>query len=135
RTAPSSGSGCLRDLMDVVLPRHWHFPIDDVDFAQRNLRIPPCQLLQAWRQLSARATPVRIKIDNGHVAESEMLIDVHLRAVRNDFDWLAAASDQPRLPGTLCRIRGRDRGIVMKSFLNLFWQLDEIHFRDSRIRS
>jgi hypothetical protein len=48
-----------------------------------------------------------------------MLIDVHLRAVRNDFNRLAAASDQPCLPGTLCRIRGRDRGIVMKALLNV----------------
>ena len=55
--------------------------------------------------------------------------------ILDGFNRLAAASDQPCLPGTLCRIRGRDRGIVMKSFLNLFWQLDEIHFRDSRIRS
>jgi hypothetical protein len=63
-----------------------------------------------------------------------MLIDVHLRAVRNDFNRLAVASDQPCLPGTLCRIRGRDRGIVMKALLNVVRQLDEIHFRDSRFR-
>src|SRR5438046_5420115 len=79
--------------MDVELLHHRCLPIDDVDLAQRNLRIGPCHLLQAWRELFARAAPVRIKIDNGYVAEREMVADVHLRAVRVHFDLLTTTSD------------------------------------------
>src|SRR5215471_14002379 len=64
----------LRNRADVVLPRHRRVHINDVDLAQCNLRIGACHLLQAWRALSARAAPVRIKIDNGHVAEGKMSV-------------------------------------------------------------
>src|ERR1700730_7069760 len=84
----------LRNRVDVVLPHHRRVPVNDVDLAQHNLRIGFCHLLQAWRDLSARAAPVRIKIDNGHVAECEMFCDVHLRAVSDYFDLLAAISHQ-----------------------------------------
>src|SRR6266404_5753198 len=84
----------LRDRVDVVLPRHRRVPIDDVDLAQRNLRIGSCHLLQAWRDLSTRAAPVRIKINNRYVAECQMPCDVHLRAVTDHFDWLTALRDE-----------------------------------------
>src|SRR6266536_340500 len=79
--------------MDVVLLHDRCVPIDDVDLAQRNLRIGSCHLFQAWRELSTRAAPVRIKIDNGHVAEREMFGDVYLCTVRDHFGLLAATSD------------------------------------------
>src|SRR5205814_3441889 len=79
--------------MDVVLLHDRRIPIDDVDLAQRNLRIGPCHLLQAWRELSTRAAPVRIKIDNGHVPECEMFCDVYLRAVSDHFGLLAGTSN------------------------------------------
>src|SRR6266496_3767805 len=80
--------------MDVVLLHDRCVPIDDIDLAQRNLRIGSCHLLQAWRKLSARTAPVRIKIDNGHVAECEMLADVHRCAMGDYFDLLTATGDQ-----------------------------------------
>ena len=100
-----------------------------------------------------------------------MLVDVHLRAVRNHFDLLSAGGDgrsacqnailrgfgwffsspitvsffghfplQFRLlhlirclAGSLLgRISGGVRGVVMKTLLNVFGQLDKINFRDSR---
>src|SRR4029453_3268790 len=86
----------LRNRADVVLLHHRRFPINDIDLAQRNLRIGPCHLLQAWRDVSARPAPVRIKIDNGHTTEGEMFADVHRAAVRNYFDLLTATSDGRR---------------------------------------
>src|SRR5437899_12400331 len=66
-----------------------------------------------------------------------MLIDVHLPAVRNDFDRLPSTRDGHRrlIDCLLWRIRRRNRRIVMKTFLNLFWQLDEVNSRDSRLAS
>src|SRR6266571_7986006 len=84
----------LWNRVDVVLLRHRRVPIDDVDLAQRNLRIGLRHLLQAWRELFARAAPVRIKIDNSHAAECEMFCDVHLRAVSDHFGLLAAISSE-----------------------------------------
>src|SRR6266498_4106276 len=83
----------LRNRADVVLLHHRRFPVDDVDLAQRNLRIGSCHLLQAWRDVFARAAPVRIKIYDGHVAECEMFADVHRRAVRDHFHLLTATRD------------------------------------------
>ena len=77
-----------------------------VDLAQRNLRIGSCHLLQAWRDVSARAAPVRIKIDDGHVTEREMFGDVDRRAVRDHFDVLTATSDD----------RGRSRFLSLLVF-------------------
>src|SRR5204862_8027197 len=62
----------LRNGADVVLLRYRCFPINDVNLAQRSLKITPCHLLPAWRERSTRAAPIRIKIDNSHVAECEM---------------------------------------------------------------
>lgn len=61
----------------------------------------------------------------------------YLRAVRNHFDRLAATSDgRRRLIDCLLRGVSRgNRGIVMKTFPNLFWQLDKINFRNSRLGS
>src|SRR5437773_12458398 len=65
-----------------------------------------------------------------------MLIDVDLRTVRNHFDRFdATGSGHCRLIDgllCLCGIGRSDRGIVMKTLLNVVGQLDEIHFRDSR---
>src|SRR5204863_4767886 len=83
----------LRNRVNVELFHDRRVPIDDVDFAQRNLRIRLRHLLQAWRELFTRAAPIRIKIDNSHVAECEMFCDVHLRAVSDHLGLLAAASD------------------------------------------
>src|SRR5213078_3935201 len=157
--------------MDVELLNHRRVPIDDVNLAQRNLRIGSCHLLQAWGELSTRPAPVRIKIDNGHIAECEMFCDVYLCTVSDYFGLLAATSDDRSrcrqlslltcswcvsrpitvfffgqspsqfrllvlkgcLTGSLFgRVRGALRGIVLKTFLNLFRQLGEINFRDSR---
>src|SRR6266404_5527559 len=84
----------LRNRVDAELLHHRRVPIDDVDLAQRNLRIGSCHLLQAWRDLSTRAAPVRIKINNRYVAECQMPCDVHLRAVTDHFDWLTALRDE-----------------------------------------
>src|SRR5439155_9310742 len=84
----------LRNRMDAVLPHHRRVPIDDVDLAQRNLRIRLCHLLEGWRDHSARAAPVRIKINNRHVAECQMPCDVHLRAVTDHFNWLTALRNE-----------------------------------------
>ena len=86
----------LRNRVNVVLLRHRRVPIDDVDLAQRNLRIGSCHLLQAWRELFTRAAPVRIKIDDCHVAEREMFGDVDRRAMRDYFDLLTATSNDRR---------------------------------------
>jgi hypothetical protein len=93
QNAPAIINVNLRNRVEVELPCHWRSPIDDADLAQRNLRIASRHLLQTWRELSARPAPVGIKIDNGHVPECEMLVDVHLRAMRNHFDRLAATGD------------------------------------------
>src|SRR5215211_424811 len=45
----------LRNRVNVVLPRHRCVPINDVDLAQRNLRVGLCHLLQAWGDSSTRA--------------------------------------------------------------------------------
>src|SRR5439155_12424716 len=79
--------------MDVVLLHHRRVPIDDVNLAQRNLRIGPRHLLQAWRELSTRPAPVRIKIDHGHIAECERFCDVYLCTVSDYFGLLSATSD------------------------------------------
>src|SRR5262249_45534714 len=80
--------------------------------------------------------PVRIKIDNGHVAQCQMLIDVDLRAVGNHFDWLATTSNRH----TTCsnapligRVCSGSRGVVMKTLLYVFRQLGKINFRNSRL--
>src|SRR4029450_13096475 len=86
----------LRNRVDVVLLHHRRFPVDDVDLAQRYLRIGPCHLLQAWREVFTGAAPVRIKIDQGHVAKREMFGDVHRRAMRDHFDLFTATSDGRR---------------------------------------
>jgi len=71
-TAAATVNVNLRNRVNIVLPHHRCLPIDDVDLAQHNLRIGSCHLLQAWRELPTRAAPIRIKIDNGHVAEREI---------------------------------------------------------------
>ena len=64
-----------------------------------------------------------------------MLVDVHLRAMRNHFARLPATSDGRRrlIDCLVCRIGRGNRGIIMKTFLNFFRQFDEINFRDSRL--
>src|SRR5206468_2399007 len=122
----------LRNRVDVELLYHCGSPIHDVDLAQCNVRIASCHLLQTWRELSARPAPVRIKIDDGYAPEREMFVDVHLRAVRNHFNRLTAAGHGSRAAGSLCGVSSGTRGIVMKTLLNFFRQLDEIKFRNSR---
>src|SRR5919106_4193095 len=56
-TAPAIVNVNLRNRADVELLHHRRFPIDDVDLAQRNLRIGSGHLLQAWREVFARAAP------------------------------------------------------------------------------
>src|SRR5436309_7139186 len=67
--------------VNMELLRHGRPPPDDVDLAQRYLRIATRHLLQARGQHPARAAPVRIKLDNGHIAQCQMLVDVYLRAM------------------------------------------------------
>ena len=108
----------LRNRVDVVLLYHRRLPVDDVDLAQRNLRIGSCHLLQAWRELFARAAPVCIKIDNGNVAEREMFGDVHLRAVRDHFDLLAATNDgRSRCLSLILRVFGWFLSVPISVFL------------------
>src|SRR5207237_9882090 len=83
----------LRDRSDIVLFRYRRLPIHNIDLAQRNLRIGVGHLLQAWRELFARTAPVRVKIDNGHVARCEVFGDVHCRAMTDYFDLLTTPSD------------------------------------------
>jgi len=66
------------------------------------------------------------------VTQREMLVDVHLRPVRNDLDPLTATCE-PRFGESLrgC-VSGGIRGIVVKTFLNVFWQLDKINFGNAR---
>src|SRR5262249_1018594 len=80
--------------IDGELSRDGGFPIHDVDLADRDLRIAGRHLLQTWRQPSARRAPICIKIDNGHIAQREMLVDVYLRPMRNDFDRLTATCER-----------------------------------------
>src|SRR5437867_10147561 len=76
--------------VDGELSRDGGFPIHDVDLAERDLRIADRHLLQTWRQPSARRAPIYIKMVNGYRAQREMLVDVHLRPVRNDIERLYA---------------------------------------------
>src|SRR5437867_6883875 len=76
--------------VDGELSRDGGFPSHDVDLAERDLGIAGRHLLQTWRKPFAGRTPICIKIDNGHIAQCEMLVDVHLRPVRNEFDRLTA---------------------------------------------
>jgi len=77
-TATSIVNVHLRNRVNVELLRDCRFPTDDIDLAQRNLGIAPHHLLEARRELPARAAPIRIKIYNGHITEYEVSIDVDL---------------------------------------------------------
>ena len=76
----------LRNRVNIELLRDCSSPIHDVDLAQRDLGIISHHLLQARRKPSTRAAPVCVELDNIHIPEREMLVNVHLRAVRNHLD-------------------------------------------------
>src|SRR5207302_975324 len=60
--APAIVNINLWNRVDVELLRHGCSPVDDVDLAQRDLRIATRHLFQARREPFARTTPVRVKI-------------------------------------------------------------------------
>src|SRR5262245_27506969 len=136
QTATSIVNVYLRNRVNVELLRDCSPPIDDINLAQGNLWIISRHLLEAWSQLPARAAPIRIKIDDRHIAGYEVLIHVDLRTVRNHLDRFAATGSSHRrlIDCLLCRISRGNRRVVMKTFLNILRQLDEIDFRDSRFR-
>src|SRR6266540_1529289 len=135
--APAIVNVNLWNGVDVELLRHGCSPVDDVDLAQRNLRIASRHLFQARREPSTGAAPVRIKFEDGHIAQCQMLVDVHLRTMRDHFDRLSATSDGRRhlIDCLLRRVSRSNRRVVMKAFLLLFRQLDEVNLRDARFGS
>lgn len=66
-----------------------------------------------------------------------MLVDVQLRAMRNDFARLSATSNGRRrlVDCLLRRVSSGHRRIVMKAFLVLLRQLDKVNLRDAGIGS